>query len=148
MTSRVELDINEPQTQLARLFADPRNNPAWMDNVERIEPISGAAGQFGSVYRMVPKGRGWMFVATVVERALPEEVRLLLRGPRVTVEIKDNFVRLSDDRTRLISEETFTFEGFFRKAIGMLARGSIKRAHRRHMEAFKRFAERRAAHAL
>ena len=148
MTSRVELDINEPRTELAHLFADPTNNPAWMDDVERIEPISGAAGQFGSVYRMVPKGGGWVFIATVIERALPQEVRLLLRGPRVTVEIKDNFVKLSDHRTRLISEETFTFEGFFRKAIGMLARGSIKRAHRRHMEAFKRFAERRVAPAL
>jgi hypothetical protein len=36
------------------------------------------------------------------------------------------------------------FDGFFRKAMGFLALAAIRRAHRRHIEAFKRFAETRA----
>ena len=148
MTSRVELDINERQSRLAALMADPQNNPAWMDDLARIEPIKGAAGQFGSVYRMVPKRRGWAFVATVVERTLPKELRLLLTGPHVTVDVTDHFVGLSDTRTRLISEETFTFDGIFRRMMARFAQGAIKRAHRRHMEAFKRFVEQRGAHPV
>jgi hypothetical protein len=144
MTSRVELDIDARQPQLAELFADPQNAPAWMDDLERIEPISGAPGQFGSVYRLVPKRKGWEFVATVVRRALPMEVGLLLTGPHVSVDVRDQFVRLTDDKTRLISEEVFTFDGVFRKAMGFLALSAIRRAHRRHIEAFKRFAETRA----
>jgi hypothetical protein len=48
---------------------------------------------------------------------------------------------LSDRKTKLISEEHFTFKGAIGKILGFLARGAIKRAHRRHMEAFKRFVE-------
>ena len=84
MTSRVELDIDARQPQLAALFANPQNRPEWMDDLERIEPISGAPGQFGSIYRLVPKRKGWEFVATVVRRALPMEVALLLIGPQRT----------------------------------------------------------------
>jgi hypothetical protein len=51
------------------------------------------------------------------------------------------FVALSSERTRLISEEVFRFKGLFNKVFGFLAQRSIKKAHRRHMEAFKRFAE-------
>jgi hypothetical protein len=144
MTSRVELDIDARQPQLAALFADPQNSTEWMDDVDRIEPISGAPGQFGSIYRLVSKRKGWEFVATVVRRALPMEVALLLTGPHVSVDVRDQFVRLTAERTRLISEEVFTFDGLFRKLVGFLASGTIRRAHRRHLEAFKRFAETRA----
>jgi hypothetical protein len=37
----------------------------------------------------------------------------------------------------------FCFKSFWSKAFGLLARRSIRKAHRGHMEAFKRFAERR-----
>jgi hypothetical protein len=49
---------------------------------------------------------------------------------------------LSPGTTRLVSEEVFTFKGLLSKAFGLLARPAIRRAHRRHMEGFKRFAER------
>jgi hypothetical protein len=142
MRSTVELDINARQAQLAHLFADPRNNPRWMDDIERIEPVSGDLGQPGSVYRLVPRKGGRVFVATVLKRALPREVMLRLDAPRVSVLATDTFLKLSDNQTRLISEEVFTFKGVVRKMLGLLGRGPIKRAHRHHMESFKRFAER------
>lgn len=144
MTSRIELDIDARQPQLAALFADPQNSPIWMDDLDRIEPISGAPGQFGSIYRLVPKRKGWQLVATVVRRALPMELALLLTGPHVSVDVRDQFVRLTAEKTRLISVEVFTFDGLLRKLVGFLASGAIRRAHRRHLEAFKRFAETRA----
>jgi hypothetical protein len=142
MTSKVELDINAPHAQLAELFANPRNNPRWMDDIERIEPISGELGQPGSVYRLVPKHSRLVFVATVLTRTLPRELKLLLHAPRVSVLATDTFLKVSDRKTRLISEEVFTFTGIFRKIVSLLARRSIASAHRRHMESFKRFAER------
>jgi hypothetical protein len=141
MKSRVELDIRAPQVQLAGLFADPRNNPGWMDDIERTEPISGELGQKGSIYRMVPKRGSLVFVATVVQRALPTQLSLSLNTPRVSVAITDTFRKLSETTTRLISEEVFTFRGRLGKLVGLAARQSIRRAHRRHMESFKRFAE-------
>ena len=141
MKSRIELDIRAPQAQLAELFADPRNNPRWMDDLARIEPLSGNLGETGSVYRMVPKRGTMVFVATVVGRVLPTQVSLSLTAPRVSVSITDTFRKLSDTTTRLISEEVFTFRSRLGKLIGVLSQRAIRRAHRRHMESFKRFAE-------
>ena len=146
MKSRVELDIRAPQAEVAELFADPRHNPEWMDDIDRIEPVSGELGQPGSVYRMVPKKQSDMaFVATVVRRVLPTQVSLSLSADQVSVAITDTFKPVSDGTTRLISEEVFSFRGRLGKIIGFVSQPMIRRAHRQHMESFKRYAERAAS---
>jgi hypothetical protein len=143
MKSRVELDINGPQAEVAALFADPRNLPDWMDDIARAERLSGELGETGSVYRMVPKKAGEAeFVATVVRRVLPTQVSLSLNTEGVSVAITDTFRRVSDTTTRLISEEVFSFRGRFGKLIGFVSQSMIRKAHRQHMESFKRYAER------
>jgi hypothetical protein len=112
-----------------------------MDDVDRVETISGQLGMPGSKYRLVPKKGKMVFVATVLARNLPSESHLSLEASNVTVSMKGLFGALSSDRTRLTSEEVFSFKGPLSKVFGFLAQGAIRRAHRRHMEAFKRFAE-------
>jgi hypothetical protein len=141
MKSVIELDINLRQAKVAELFTDPSINPKWMDDIERIEPISGELGEPGSVYRLVPKRGKLVFVATVVTRELPTELRLSLDAPSVSVSVTGKLLKLSDQTTKLISEETFSFKGAVNKVFGFLAQAAIKGAHRRHMESFKRFAE-------
>ena len=141
MKSVIELEIDMPLAKLAALFADPQQNTSWMDDVDRVETISGQLGMPGSQYRLVPKKGKMVFVATVGAKNLPTESHLRLEASNVTVSVKGNFVALSSDRTRLISEEVFSFKGPINKVFGFLAQGVIKKAHRRHMEAFKRFAE-------
>ena len=141
MKSIIELVIDVPQARLAELFADPENNTKWMDDIERFEPISGRPGMPGSKYRLAPKTGDMVFVATVISRDLPNELRLSLDASNVVVSIKDEFVALSSEKTKLISEEVFSFKGLFNKVFGFLAQRTIRNAHRRHMEAFKRFAE-------
>lgn len=77
MKSVIELDINVRQAHLAKLFADPANDLKWMDEIERVEPLSGHLGDPGSVYRLVPKPGKMGFIATEVSRA-PNELRLSL----------------------------------------------------------------------
>jgi hypothetical protein len=72
---------------------------------------------------------------------LPTKSQLSLEASNVTVSVKGLFVAVSLDRTRLTSEEIFSFKGLLNRVFGFLARGAIKKAHRRQMEAFKRFAE-------
>jgi hypothetical protein len=144
MKSVVELDVKVRQAKLAELFTDPQHNPEWMDDVERIEPIGGDLGKPGSTYRLVPKQRKLIFVARVISLELPTEVKLILDAPSVSVLVTGKFLALSEETTRLVSEEIFSFKGIFGKLFGLLARGAIKSAHRRHMESFKRFAERQA----
>lgn len=146
LTSRVELDVEASQEPLARAFAEPRNNPEWMDDVDRIEPLSGELGETGSTYRIVPKRGNRIFIASVTDRALPGELKLFLDSPHVSVSITDTFQRITDHKTKLISEEIFTFKNVFGKIAGFFGQHVIKRAHRRHMEAFKRFGESRLPH--
>jgi hypothetical protein len=144
MRDLVTVDIGAPRDRVAALFADPRNNPQWMEDVERYEPLQGNPGMPGSSYRLVPKKGKMVFVATVVERSLPRELRLDLQASNVAVVVKGTLSELSSTSTRLVSEEVFTFKGPFGKAMGLFARGAIRKAHRDHMKAFKRFAERQA----
>ena len=41
MKSVIELESDVPQARLATLFADPQQNTKWMDDVDRVETISG-----------------------------------------------------------------------------------------------------------
>ena len=141
MKSTVELDIDLPQQQLAALFADPTLNTKWMDDVARYEPVSGQPGAPGSKYRLVPKKGDMVFVATVIANDLPNESRLRLDASTVMVSITAKYVALSPRTSRLISEEVFTFKSLGGKIMGLFGRTAISKAHRRHMEAFKRFAE-------
>ena len=141
MKSTVEIDIAVPRARLAELLADPGNTPAWMEDLDRYEPLSGAQGMPGSTYRLVPK-KGPAFTATVVARELPHRVALRLEGKNVDVSVNDRFAPLSDDRTRLFSVEEFHFKGVLPSLYALFARRAIHNAHRRHMDAFKAFAER------
>ena len=143
MKSIVELEIHRSQESVATLFADPENNPKWMDDLDRYEPLSGEPGMPGSRYRLVPKKGEMVFVATVVSRDLPGEIRLRLDASNVTVSITARFLSVSANKTRLVSEEEFKFKGLVGKVVGFFAQASIRKAHRNHMEAFKRFAEQR-----
>lgn len=141
MKDIVVVEINAPQQEVAGLYADPENNTKWMDDVERYEPLSGEPGMPGSTYRLIPKQGSMIFTARVVSRNLPHHLQLNLEASNVTVEVFGTFSTLTDGRTRLVSEEEFTFKGFWSRIFGLFARGSIRKAHRKHIEAFKRFAE-------
>jgi hypothetical protein len=141
MKSVVKLDIDVDRPELAKLIADPKSSPKWMDDVRRVETLSGRLGATGSRYILVPKQGGTPFVATVVSRDLPSRLRLSLDAPRVTVAVNMQLIKLSANRTRLVSEQTFRFKSPFSRIYGFLARLAIRRAHRRHMESLKLVAE-------
>jgi hypothetical protein len=141
MKSVVTVDIDASQKTVATLYADPANSAKWRDDVARFEPISGKQGIPGSSYRLVPKRGARLFTATLVRR-LPSELRLNLEGSDVTVDVLGTLSTLPDGRTRFTSKEVFSFKGVWNKAYGILTKPAIHNAHRKHIEAFKKFAER------
>ena len=142
MKDVVEVEITVPQQELAGLFADPRNSPKWMLDLERYEPVSGKEGMPGSMYRLVPKEGEMVFLATVVELNLPGELKLHLKASGVEVAITSTLIALSPTRTKLISEELFTFKGPDNATVSPSVKDAIHAAHSRHMEDFRIFAER------
>ena len=141
MKSTVTVEINRPQAQVAELFSNPGNTTLWMHGVDRVEAISGELGMPGSKYRLVPKSGSMVFVATVLARDLPHQVRLSLEASGMDVSITGTFKILSPSKTLLVSQEVFRFKGIVSVIFGFLGRAGIRRVHRRHMEAFKVFAE-------
>jgi len=121
MKSVVKLDIQAPRDAVALLFADLANNPKWMHDLDRCEPMAGTVGMPGSTYRMVPKKGDMVFVATVLSRDLPEKVKLLLDGRNLVVSITDRFRATSQGVTTMLSEEDFRFKGMFSRVFGFVA---------------------------
>ena len=140
MKSVVELNISAPQAKVAKLFEDPQQFPKWMDDVDRVEPVNGSGRDWESQFRMVPKRGNLIFTAKVVKRT-NAHAQLALEAPTVSVSVNGTFMKLSAMKTRLVSEEVFTFKGLFGHLFGWIGFLSIMLAHRRHMRAFKRFAE-------
>ena len=139
MRHTVGVSINAPLEKVATLFANPRLSEKWMEDTH-YEPISGEQGAQGSKYRLTMEKGTMSFIATVLLRDLPREVRLLLESPKVAVNITVTFAAEGFDRTRLVSEEIFTFRGLSR-ILSIIARPRIRQAHLRQMAAFARFAE-------
>ena len=144
MKSIVEVEINKPQQEVAKLFADPANNPKWMHDLKCYEPVSGDQEHPGSTYRLIPKKGNMIFLATIIEKNT-DELKLDLEASNVHVSITGKLKALSPARTKLISEEVFTFKGFFNSIFGLFAGKAIKSVHRRHIEDFKKFAEKNTA---
>ena len=144
MKSIVEVEIDKPQPEVAKLFVDPANNPKWMHDLKRYEPVSGDQGKPGSKYRLIPKKGNMVFLATVVSQN-PNELKLDLEASNVHVSVTGKLKALSPAKTKLISEEVFTFKGLFNRIFGFFAGKSIKSVHRRHIEDFKQFAEHNAS---
>ncbi len=143
MKDVVEINIDAPLAKVTQLFTDPENFEKWMVD-SRYEPLSGEPGTPGSTYRLVSNNGKMVFIATVVAKDLPNESQLVLEAPNVIVQVKGTFAAVAPDKTKLISEEIFSFRGLFNKVFGLLARRSIRNAHRHHMESFKRFVEQRS----
>ena len=141
--SVVELDIETPLPRVAALFGNPGNSTKWMHDIDRYEPLSGQPGTPGSKYRLVPKKGSMVFVATVLPGASPNEFRLELSASNVTVSIAATLTALPNGWTHLMSTEVFSFTSLIQRIFGVLATPAIRKAHRRHMEAFKQFAEER-----
>ncbi len=114
-----------------------------MEEVEKSEQISGKLGMVGSKYRLVQKDGNTQraFTATVLVRNIPDELKLILDSPSVQVTVKGKFIALSPEKTKFISEEEFNFKGIFYKMGAFLVQRSIKKAHHKHMVAFRLFAE-------
>jgi len=141
MKDTVELTIHAPQAKVAALFDDPRTFPQWMEEIERTETLSGDPAALGAKVRLVPRRGHHGFVAKKVARDLPHWSCLLLSDSGVSVTVRGTFVRVSDEITKLVSEEIFAFRGLMARIRGFLGRRAIRSAHRKHMESFKRFAE-------
>ena len=140
MKSTFETEIDAPKARVAELYSNPDNNVKWMHDIKGCEHISGKPGMPGSKYRFVPKKGTMEFVATILQKK-PNQYKLKMEASNVDVLVTGTFIALSPQKTKFVSEEVFTFKGFFNKVFGFFAGSAVKKVHTRHMKAFKKFAK-------
>jgi hypothetical protein len=141
MKSTYETVINVNREKLAEFYADPAHNILWMDDLLQCDLISGARGMIGSKYRVIPKDGKMSFIATILSKNLPYECRLLMECKSVNVMVTGRFIEIDEEKTKFLSEEIFIFNGLFSKLASLFAARAVRKAHHKHMESFKSYAE-------
>ena len=147
MKYTIETEINAPREIVAELAGNPENRKQWMEGLESDEHLSGTPGTPGAKSRLVFKtGKVSIpMIGTVMVRNLPDELSESFEASNVVTHATTRFVALSPHKTQYISEQAFHFKGSFNKLVGWLLQGEFKRQTLRHMENFKRFAEKSAS---
>jgi uncharacterized membrane protein len=144
MKYKLEIEINQPIDTVIALFDNIDNMKKWMKGLQSFEPLSGIPGEAGAKSRLKFKTgkREMEMIETITVRNLPDEFTGTYEAKGVFNIVKNRFERISDSKTRFISENEFQLKGFM-KILGWLMPGAFKKESFKHLEAFKKFAESR-----
>lgn len=136
------IDINSPIDKVIALFDNPDNMSQWMEGLQSFEHLSGTPGQPGakSKLRFKMGKREVEMIETVTVRNLPHEFSGTYQANGVFNIVKNKFVKVSEDKTRYITENEFQFKGFM-KLIAFLMPGAFKKQSMKFLQHFKEFAE-------
>lgn len=142
MKYKTEIEINKPIQSVISLFDNADNMGKWMEGLQSFEHLSGTAGQVGAKSKLVFQmgKRKVEMIETILTRNLPEEFSGTYELDGIYNIIKNRFVKISENKTKYITENEFQFKGFM-KFIAFLLPGIFKKQSLKHLEAFKKFAE-------
>jgi uncharacterized membrane protein len=139
-TSEIEIDLGIDR--VIELFDDPKNLPKWMIGLESFEHISGRPGQVGakSLLKFKMGKREFEMIETVTVRNLPDEFTGTYELKGVYNIVKNKFIRISDSKTKYLTEQEYQFSGFM-KIIGFLMPTAFKKQSMQYLIDFKKFVE-------
>lgn len=142
MKYTTEIEIEKPIDKVIKLFDNADNLKKWMEGLQSYEHISGTAGEPGSKSRLYFKmgKREVEMIETITVRNLPDEFSGTYKAKGVFNIVKNKFEKLSDTKTKYITENEFQFSGFM-KIIAFLMPGAFKKQSYKYLELFKEFAE-------
>lgn len=137
-----EIVINKPINEVIALFDNPDNMSKWMEGLQSFEHISGAPGQPGAKSKLKFKmgNKEIEMIETIVVRDLPTEFSGTYEAKGVFNVVKNRFEKLSDTKTKYITENEFRFNGFM-KIMGLLMPKAFKKQSLKYMKDFKNFVE-------
>ena len=142
MKYSTEIEINKSIDKVIDLFDNPDNMDKWMEGLLSFEPVSGTPGQPGAKSRLKFKmgKREIDMTETITSRNLPDEFSGTYEAKGVFNIVRNRFIKLSDTRTKYITENEFQFKGFM-KLIALLMPGAFKKQSLKYLADFKRFVE-------
>lgn len=142
MKYSTEIEIDKPIDKVIDLFDNPDNMNKWMEGLQSFEPLSGTPGQQGAKSRLKFKmgSREIEMIETITSRNLPEEFSGTYEAKGVFNIVKNRFIKLTDTKTKYITENEFQFKGFM-KLIAFLMPGAFKKQSMKYLTDFKKFVE-------
>lgn len=142
MKYTTETNINKPIDIVVELFDNPDNMSKWMDGLQSFEHLSGTPGQPGAKSKLKFKmgKREIEMIETITVRDLPDEFSGTYEAEGVYNIVKNKFAKISEDKTKYITENEFQFKGFM-KIIGFLMPNAFKKQSMKYLNDFKKFAE-------
>ncbi|MBK7811018.1 MAG: SRPBCC family protein [Saprospiraceae bacterium] len=133
-----EIEINKPIQTVIDLFDNADNMGKWMEGLLSFEHLSGTPGQVGAKSKLVFQmgKRKIEMIETILTRHLPDEFSGTYEADGVHNIVKNSFVKISESKTKYITENEFQFKGFM-KLIGFIMPGAFKKQSIKYLEAFK-----------
>lgn len=142
MKYTVSIDIDRPIDKVIELFDNPDNLKKWMEGLQSFEHLSGTPGEVGARSKLVYKmgKRDIEMIETVTVRKLPQEFSGTYEADGVFNIVKNKFEKISDTKTKYITEQEFEFKGMM-KYFAFLMPWAFKKQSMKYLKAFKHFAE-------
>ena len=138
----VEVDIDKPRDAVVDLM-HPDHLPKWSKNFVKLEHIAGPLWEAGSKYEIHMNINGYSLVVieTFIDRNLPEYFSCTFEHKTMWQSSENWLEVLPNGGTRWVSKQDIEIITFGSKIISWLMPGYYKSYVRRHMEAFKVYAE-------
>lgn len=142
MKYTTEIEINKPIEEVVGKFDNADNMSKWMEGLQSFEHLSGEPGQPGAKSKLKFKmgKREIEMIETISVRNLPDEFSGTYEAKGVYNIVRNKFVKLSENKTKYITEQEFEFKGFM-KIIAFLMPGAFKKQSLKYQTDFKNFVE-------
>ena len=142
MKYTTDIEIEKPIEKVIELFDNPDNMSKWMEGLQSFEHLSGTPGQPGAKSKLKFKmgKREVEMIETITVRNLPDEFSGTYEAKGVFNIVKNRFEKLSDTKTKYITDNEFQFKGFM-KLIAFFMPGAFQKQSYKYLELFKSFAE-------
>lgn len=142
MKYTTDIEIEKPIEKVIELFDNPDNMSKWMDGLQSFEHLSGTPSQPGAKSKLKFKmgKREVEMIETITVRNLPDEFSSTYEAKGVFNIVKNRFEKLSDTKTKYITDNEFQFKGFM-KLIAFFMPGAFQKQSYKYLELFKSFAE-------
>ncbi len=137
------VEIDAPIDKVVALWENEENFKEWQDGFESIEHLEGVPHTKNAKSKIVLDGKVRIeLIETILSINLPEEKVALYEHIHMTNTQTTKFEKLSDNKTRYISEVEYTqFNGFMPKMMAKFFPGVFKKQSQKWMDQFKVFVE-------
>lgn len=136
------IDIDLPIQKVIELFDNSDNMKKWQPQLVSFEHMSGDPGKSGAKSKLKYKmgKREIEMIETITVNNLPDEFSGTYEAKGVTNFIQNRFIKIDENKTQWIAENTFKFSGFM-AIMSKFMSGAFKKQTQKYCQQFKEFAE-------